>query len=138
MSASPVFFITPRVAGVNSGASANSVKTLAGTNNTVAVIAGTANGSIINRVSVVQNGTGASTANNICRFYIFDGTSYYLVHEVNLGGAVTPSATVVGIRISVPELVGLKLPTAAYVLHVGFSAAAAGDTFTITAEVADL
>jgi hypothetical protein len=138
MSASPVFFVTSRVAGVNSGGSANSVKTLAGANNTVAVIAGVAAGSIIQRVRVVQNGTGASTANNICRFYIFDGTSYYLVHEVNLGAAVTPSATVVGISIPVPELVGIKLPSNTYLLHVGFSAAAAGDTFTITAEVTDL
>jgi hypothetical protein len=38
----------------------------------------------------------------------------------------------------VPELVGIKLPTNAYVLHVGFSAAAAGDTFTVSAEVVDL
>ena len=138
MSASPNFFITPRTAGVNSSGSATSVKTLAGANNTVAVIAGSANGSTIERVTVVQNGTGASTANNICRFYIYDGTSYYLVHEVNMGGSVTPSATVLGARIFVPELVGEKLPSASYVLHVGFSAAAAGDTYTIKATVADL
>jgi uncharacterized protein (UPF0333 family) len=138
MSAAPVFFVGPRVVGVNSSGAANSVKTLAGANNTVAVATGGAAGSIIQRVFVVQNGTGASTANNICRFYLYDGTSYYLVHEVNLGGAVTPSATVIGIRITVPELVGIKLPSNTYVLHVGFSAAAAGDTFTISAEVVDL
>jgi hypothetical protein len=45
---------------------------------------------------------------------------------------------VVGISIPVPELVGIKLPSNTYLLHVGFSAAAAGDTFTITAEVTDL
>ncbi len=138
MSAAPVFFVTPRHGVVNSNASANSVKTLAGTNNTSTVIAGVANGSIIERVTVVQNGTGASTANNICRFYVFDGTNWALVHEVNLGGSVTPSAVAVGIRITVPELVGVKLPSASHNLQVGFSAAAAGDTFTITAQVADL
>lgn len=138
MSASPVFFVTPRHGVVNSNASANTTKTLAGTNNISTVIAGTANGSVIERVSVVQNGTGASTANNIARFFVFDGTNYALLHEVNLGGSVTPSATVVGIRITVPELVGIKLPSAVHTLVVGFSAAAAGDTFTITAQVSDL
>lgn len=137
MSAAPVFYTTPRVSGVNSGGAANSVKTLAGTNNTVAVVAGVSPGSMVKRVTVVQNGTAISTANNLCRFFVFNGTSYFLVHEVNLGAAVTPSATVLGIRITVPELVGLVLPASTDVLHVGFSAAAAGDTFTITAEMAD-
>ena len=137
MSASPNFFVTSRVIGVNSGASANVLKTLAGTTNTVAVIAGVAAGSIISRVLVVQNSAAASTANNICRFFILYGTSYFLIHEVNLGGAVTPSTTVIGFRITVPELVGVKLPSDTHVLHVGFSAAAAADSCTVTAEVVD-
>ncbi len=137
MSAAPVFFVTPRHGVANSNASANTVKGLTGVNNTSTPIAGVANGSIIERVIVAQNGTGASTANNICRFYLFDGTNWALVHEVNLGGSVTPSATVPGIRIPIPELVGLKLPSASHNLQVGFSAAAAGDTFTITVQVAD-
>ncbi len=138
MSASPVFTVTPRMAGVNSGGSTNSTKTLAGADNTVVVIAGAANGSVIRRVSVVQNGTGASTNLNIVRFYIYDGTSYYLVHEKSLGGAVTPSGTVIGIREEIVELIGRLLPSALYQLKVGFSAAAAGDTFCVTAEVEDL
>jgi hypothetical protein len=137
MSASPVFFITPRINGVNTSASNNDTKTLAGTNNTVAVIAGVATGTIIERVIVVQNDAAASVADNIIRFYIFDGTSYFLVHELALGGSVTPSATVIGKRFAVPEIVGMKLPTASYVLHVGLSNAAT-DSFTVTAQVVDL
>ena len=139
MSAAPIFFVTPRTGGINSPGAVHSVKTLAGAfaDNTAQVVAGGAAGSVISRVTVVQNGTGASTANNICRFYIYDGTSSYLVHEVNLGAAVTPSAILIGIRVEIPELIGRKLPSALHQLRVGFSAAAAGDTFTITAEVED-
>ena len=139
MSASPVFFVTPRHAGADSTGSANSVTTRSGANNLATVVTGAAGGSIIERVTIVQNGTGASTANNIARFYIYDGTTNFdLVHEVNLGASVTPSATVLGTRITVPEVVGFKLPSASYSLRVWFSAAAAGDDYTITAQVADL
>ena len=140
MSASPVFFVTPRHGVINSGGSANTAATLAGANNTVTVIAGSANGTIIERITLAQNSAyaAASTANNIARFYIYDGTSYALVHEVNLGASVTRQATNIGIRITVPELVGYKLPSATHTLVAGFSAVAAGDSMTITAQVADL
>ena len=137
MSASPVFFVTPRHAVINSGGSANTDKTLATANNLVTAISGVAAGSIIERVVLVQNGTGASTTSNIARFFIHDGTNFALVHEVNLGATVTPNTTTIGIRITVPELVGIKLPSASHSLRVGFSFAAAGDTFAITAQVAD-
>jgi len=138
MSAAPVFFVTPRHGSANSTGSANSDKTRATANNLATVVAGVAAGTIIERVTIAQNGTGASTANNIARFYIHDGTNFDLVHEVIPSvGAVTPSATVIGIRFTVPELVGFKLPSASHSLRVGFSAAAAGDTFTIAAQVAD-
>lgn len=138
MSATPAFFVTPRTTGVNSGGGINSDKSLTGANNTVTAATGSANGSVISRVTVVQNGTGASSVSCIVRFYIYDGTNYYLVHELNLGASVTPSATVIGIRAEIPELSGRKLPGATYLLKVGFSAAAAGDTFTITTELEDL
>lgn len=138
MSAAPVFFVTLRQGSANSTGSANSDKSRASANNLATVVTGSANGSIIQKVTVVQNVAAASTASCIFRAYIHDGTNFDLVYEKNLGGSVTPSATVIGIREVASELVGLKLVSASYSLRVGFSAAAAGDSFTVRAEVGDL
>jgi len=137
MSAAPVFFTTLRQGSANSTGSTNSDKSRASANNLATVVTGGASGSIIQRVSVVQNVAAASTANNIVRAYIHDGTNFDLILEKNMGGAVTPSATVIGIRETLPELVGVKLPSSSHSLRVGFSAAGAGDSFTVRAEVGD-
>lgn len=141
MSAAPIFYVTPRQAGADcTAAAANAIKLYLTADNLALVIAGAAGGSMIQRVTIVQTGVGASTANNIARFFLNDGTGYNLVHEANIGASITSSATVAGPRITVPELVGMKLPDTTWKLYVGFSVigtVGTANVYRITAEVAD-
>lgn len=129
MAADPQFATTPRIGMVVIN-TANTARDGSGTLGTV--ITGGTNGTRIDRVRFQAN--GASTAGQILRLFIHDGTNARLEREM-MTAAVTPSATVpaLGMDIVYGDSNPLVLPS-------GWSLRAAGhnaDSYVVMAFGAD-
>ena len=137
MSAAPIFYITPRTAGAQCSASAQTLKTVAGADNTVSLITGAAGGSLITRVHIANAGTLGASAANTARFYLLNSASYYLVAEIAIA-SITSSASVAGFEADIPDCAGLILPDANWSLRFGMSVnGATVDIYTATVQVLD-
>lgn len=137
MSASPVFYITPRTGGGQCPATAQTNKLPATADNTTSIIAGVAGGSMINRVRLANCGTlGVSTANT-ARFYLLNAATYYLVAEVAIP-SITSSASVAGFEADIPDLAGIILPDASWSLVFGMGVnGATVNIYVASAQVLD-
>ncbi len=63
-------------------------------------------GGMIDRVTI--KAVGVTTAGMI-RFFLYDGTTTSLIHEVDVTAVASPGATTKTFMMEVPELVGRKL-----------------------------
>jgi hypothetical protein len=100
-----------------------------------AVAAANGVGKRINRVVVTEvNAVGAGTA-NVIRFWIStDGGTTERLFVEKAVPAITSTATAIGFRIEVPELVGLVLPGAASNPPTLYFSTHAGVTYHVTIE----
>src|SRR4051794_13908459 len=96
MAAAPVFATTPRI-GFASVTTANSNRD--GTGTIVDALTGVAAGTRIERV--VLQATG-NPADSIVTMFLYNGTTYLLYDEFDLGDPAAASATVSGARVSKP------------------------------------
>jgi hypothetical protein len=138
MSAAPIFYTTPRTTGGLNATAASTGKTLAAPTNLTEIAVGGANGSLVQQVVVENTTTSAPTATNILRFFLYDGTNYFLKVEHAISGATAGSATVPGYRALVPELAGLRLPSATWKLYFGIGTyTGAQDVYLASVDVLD-
>lgn len=141
MATTPAFAITPRFGYGVATAALDTLRGLSPSANIVTLLTGVAAGTRINRVRVRHVGAeaGGAPADTVLRFWIFDGTSYVLVHEEAVASATAPTGTAAGYGRDIPELAGIVLPSASHTIVFGSSAwAAAKDNMLASVEGADL
>lgn len=92
MASAPAYAVTPRI-GVASVSTANTNRD--GTGTIVDVLTGVAAGTRIERV-VLQ--TTGDPADSIATMYLYDGSTYQVFDEFDLGNPAAASTTVVGFR----------------------------------------
>jgi hypothetical protein len=102
MSDTPKFASTPRISKGRTTGALTSTQRLVTTvlpTNAVEVIQGGTNGTLVDRIKMVNLdpvGTAITDAAQVYRFFLFDGTNYYLFHEVNSGTIAAPTVTAAG------------------------------------------
>lgn len=134
MASTPAYASTPRVA------SANLTSALGGTRQTptgaTSLITAAASGTVINRAVIINSGSG-DPADNVVAFYLYNGTTFYLYTEVDLGDQAAPTTALAAPTVTVP-FSDLVLPTG-WFLYVGIRVRASGvDDTTVTVFGGDL
>lgn len=127
MNTSPVLPATPRIGAV-AISTANTNRDGTGTIGTL--VTGVATGTVVDRVR--WKATVATTA-GMLRFFVHDGSTYYLIHEEDIAASGALSGTVQATEGEwVPD--DLILPTASYSLRVSTHNA---EAFNVVAYVRD-
>ena len=94
MASAPSFASTPRVAGAS--VATNTARD--GTGAITTVLSAGSSGTKINEVVVKSTG---QPADSVVTLFLFDGTSYYLFDEIDLGAPTAGSTTAAAYRTSV-------------------------------------
>jgi hypothetical protein len=127
MAAEPVYAVTPRIGAV-SIATADSSYTAP--TNVGTLITGVAAST---RIAEIVVKCAATSAAAIVRFFLYDGTTYYLFDEVTIAVA-TGSATVQQTRVTTPYA-NLILPSASWSVRVTTSVSQATHVIALGADL---
>jgi hypothetical protein len=130
-SATPSFAVTPKL-GVAAVSTANTNRD--GTGTIVDIYTGVSTGSKV--FEVVAQATG-DPADSTLTLFIFNGTTYFLYDEIDLGNPAAASTTVSGTRFS-RRYDNLLLPSASYKLAAAITVALTSGVINVFAHVADM
>ncbi len=130
MASTPSFTGTPRI-GATTVSTANTARD--GTGTIATVITGVAAGTKISEV--VLKATD-NPADSVVTLFLYDGSTYTLFDEVDLGDPAAASTTVTGYRTSV-RYDNLVLPSASWSLRAAITVAPTGGVVNVIALAAD-
>lgn len=131
MATTPAFATTPRI-GVAAVSAANTNRD--GTGTIVDIITGVAAGTKINEI-VIQ--TTGDPADSIVTIYLYNGSSYFLFDELDMGNPAAASTTVSGFR-EARTYDNLILPSASWKLAAAVTVALTAGVLNVFALGADL
>lgn len=138
MATSPAYASTPRIGGalvVTANTNRDGTGTLA------TIITGAAAGTRIERLVLHAMGTGAAPpdpADSIITVFLYDGSTYYLIDEFDLGNPAAATTTVAAYHEE-RSYRDLVLPSASWSIRCGITVAlTAGTGVMVTAYGADL
>jgi hypothetical protein len=115
MAGTPTFASTPRI-GVANIAALNTARD--GTGTITDILTGVAAGTRIERI-VLE--TSSDPADSVITIFIYNGTSYFLFDEIDIGNPAAASATVSSLRAE-KAYRDLVLPSASYKLAMAITA----------------
>lgn len=141
MASAPSYAATPRHAqAAITGAPGAGFRSGSVTTSFVDIITGGTNGTRLERVILKHTGVNASAATAALSvlFYVYNGTAYRLICEVDVGTVGTPAAGTATWQAPVPILEGLLLPDNTYkVAAVIAGWVDADDDFAVHIDAAD-
>lgn len=141
MANSPVFAATPKsFQATLTGAPGAGYRAGSDQTSFVEIVAGGASGSRVERVILKHAGVAgnAPTAALTVLFFLYDGSTYKLLAEVDVGAVATPAAGTASYQATVPLLEGKLLPSTSHkIFGVIAGWVDADDDFTVCGDAGD-